>query len=168
MKQCYTPPWVFFTFLKLYKWYQIAQRITDIVIMVVSLLTRFCILQSQTRNDDILALLFLWSSFYGQVLKTEADNNSRVYMSHWPSHTWSKNSHPVQICYPLIKILLVQFSFKSAKFYGFFLIIAPINVFYSQIRKLVTWLWYRKKYVGLPIALWKPPQLSAMRLKHLL
>ena len=22
------PPWVFFTFLKLYKWYQIAQRIT--------------------------------------------------------------------------------------------------------------------------------------------
>ena len=23
-----TPPWVFFTFLKLYKWYQIAQRIT--------------------------------------------------------------------------------------------------------------------------------------------
>ena len=25
-----TPPWVFFTFLKLYKWYQIAQRITNI------------------------------------------------------------------------------------------------------------------------------------------
>ena len=24
-----TPPWVFFTFLKLYKWYQIAQRITS-------------------------------------------------------------------------------------------------------------------------------------------
>ena len=23
-----TPPWVFFTFFKLYKWYQIAQRIT--------------------------------------------------------------------------------------------------------------------------------------------
>ena len=23
-----TPPWLFFTFLKLYKWYQIAQRIT--------------------------------------------------------------------------------------------------------------------------------------------
>ena len=23
------PPWVFFTFFKLYKWYQIAQRITD-------------------------------------------------------------------------------------------------------------------------------------------
>ena len=23
-----TPPWVFFTFLKLYKWYQIAQRTT--------------------------------------------------------------------------------------------------------------------------------------------
>ena len=23
-----TPPWVFFTFLKLYKWYQITQRIT--------------------------------------------------------------------------------------------------------------------------------------------
>ena len=23
-----TPPWVFFTFLKLYKWYQIVQRIT--------------------------------------------------------------------------------------------------------------------------------------------
>ena len=23
-----TPPWVFFTFLKLYKWYQIAQNIT--------------------------------------------------------------------------------------------------------------------------------------------
>ena len=22
-----TPPWVFFTFIKLYKWYQIAQRI---------------------------------------------------------------------------------------------------------------------------------------------
>ena len=26
-----TPPWVFFTFLKLYKWYQIAQRITHIL-----------------------------------------------------------------------------------------------------------------------------------------
>ena len=25
-----TPPWVFFTFLKLYKWYQIAQNITFI------------------------------------------------------------------------------------------------------------------------------------------
>ena len=25
-----TPPWVFFTFFKLYKWYQIAQRITYI------------------------------------------------------------------------------------------------------------------------------------------
>ena len=24
-----TPPWVFFTFLKLYKWYQIAQRTTN-------------------------------------------------------------------------------------------------------------------------------------------
>ena len=24
-----TPPWVFFTFFKLYKWYQIAQRITN-------------------------------------------------------------------------------------------------------------------------------------------
>ena len=24
------PPWVFFTFFELYKWYQIAQRITDI------------------------------------------------------------------------------------------------------------------------------------------
>ena len=23
-----TPPWLFFTFFKLYKWYQIAQRIT--------------------------------------------------------------------------------------------------------------------------------------------
>ena len=25
-----TTPWVFFTFLKLYKWYQIAQNITDV------------------------------------------------------------------------------------------------------------------------------------------
>ena len=25
-----TPPWVFLTFFKLYKWYQIAQRITNI------------------------------------------------------------------------------------------------------------------------------------------
>ena len=24
----FTPPWVFFTFFKLYKWYQIVQRIT--------------------------------------------------------------------------------------------------------------------------------------------
>ena len=24
-----SPPWVFFTFFKLYKWYQIAQRTTD-------------------------------------------------------------------------------------------------------------------------------------------
>ena len=37
MDECYfyqkftksnTPPWVFFTFLKLYEWYQIAQNIT--------------------------------------------------------------------------------------------------------------------------------------------
>ena len=26
-----TPPWVFFTLLKLYKWYQIAQRITYVI-----------------------------------------------------------------------------------------------------------------------------------------
>ena len=26
--QSNTPPWMFFTFFKLYKWYQIAQRIT--------------------------------------------------------------------------------------------------------------------------------------------
>ena len=26
--KCNTPPWVFFTFFKLYKWYQIAQRMT--------------------------------------------------------------------------------------------------------------------------------------------
>ena len=34
-----TPPWVFFTFLKLHKWYQIAQRIT---IMSYSLWFLFC------------------------------------------------------------------------------------------------------------------------------
>ena len=30
MEECYfdTPPWVFFTFFNLYKWYQIAERIT--------------------------------------------------------------------------------------------------------------------------------------------
>ena len=26
-----TPPWVFFTFFKLYKWYQIVQRITYVI-----------------------------------------------------------------------------------------------------------------------------------------
>ena len=29
-----TPPWVFFTFLKLYKWYQIAQRITNSLLRI--------------------------------------------------------------------------------------------------------------------------------------
>ena len=29
-----TPPWVFFTFFKLYKWYQIAQRITNYYCMM--------------------------------------------------------------------------------------------------------------------------------------
>ena len=27
------PPWVFFTFLKLYTWYQIAQRVTNVFLM---------------------------------------------------------------------------------------------------------------------------------------
>ena len=35
-----TPPWVFFMFLKLYKWYQIAQRITYIDPQRLKLLTR--------------------------------------------------------------------------------------------------------------------------------
>ena len=30
-----TPPWVFFTFLKLYKWYQIAQRTTFFHVMTL-------------------------------------------------------------------------------------------------------------------------------------
>ena len=37
--KCNTPPWVFFTFLKIYKWYQIAQRIifTQLLRTVVSM-----------------------------------------------------------------------------------------------------------------------------------
>ena len=30
-----TPPWLFFTFLKLYKWYQIAQRITYMTLFFI-------------------------------------------------------------------------------------------------------------------------------------
>ena len=38
-----TPPWVFFTFLKLYKWYQIAQRITFVICDCFSLSSRYLI-----------------------------------------------------------------------------------------------------------------------------
>ena len=34
-----TPPWVFFTFFKLYKWYQIAQRITNVTHNIFQALT---------------------------------------------------------------------------------------------------------------------------------
>ena len=30
-----TPPWLFFTFFKLYKWYQIAQRITYMTLFFI-------------------------------------------------------------------------------------------------------------------------------------
>ena len=30
-----TPPWVFLAFFKLYKWYQIAQRITNVVLSII-------------------------------------------------------------------------------------------------------------------------------------
>ena len=45
-----TPPWMFFTFLKLYRWYQIAQHI---------LLTKisFCIFKILSKN---YVLLYLW------------------------------------------------------------------------------------------------------------
>ena len=32
MEECFFPPWVFFMFFKLYKWYQIAQPISYIII----------------------------------------------------------------------------------------------------------------------------------------
>ena len=46
-----TPPWVFFTFFKLYKWYQIAQRITIIFICFVSCLIDVNNLKSSGNTD---------------------------------------------------------------------------------------------------------------------
>ena len=36
-----TPPWVFFTFFKLYKWYQIAQNMTKLGLLLMEMASRF-------------------------------------------------------------------------------------------------------------------------------
>ena len=45
-----TPPWVFFTFFKLYKWYQIAQGITVSELLIRCLIALFLILITDLKH----------------------------------------------------------------------------------------------------------------------
>ena len=52
-----TPPWVFFTFLKLYRWYQIAQRVTYGLLLIWSL-------TNLTLLVKIVEIIFCYSTLY--------------------------------------------------------------------------------------------------------
>ena len=56
------PPWAFSTFLKLYKWYQIAQRITYSSLMMIPVLARLwicCLIQESIKRAPPYVLLTL-------------------------------------------------------------------------------------------------------------
>ena len=88
-----TPPWVFFTFLKLYKWYQIAQRITynpSILWMLVAPFYNFfmseksdCSLRSvSVRSYELLRFCTtFYKSYLFQILLAEFLDES--YETFW-------------------------------------------------------------------------------------
>ena len=51
-----TPPWVFFTFFKLYKWYQIAQRTTYFKSCWYSLHKKFVQTNKKIRSGNVISL----------------------------------------------------------------------------------------------------------------
>ena len=53
-----TPPWLFFTFLKLYKWFQIAQRIT-----YLSTVSRITFSLAVNFQSDVLCNLVLFVKY---------------------------------------------------------------------------------------------------------
>ena len=85
-----TSPWVFFTFLKLYKWYEIAQRITDEGLWTHGLM-KYRIFEAKhlnfywarTSNIDILLdyiLLLKFKSFSGGLYSNRKFKKSSIFI----------------------------------------------------------------------------------------
>ena len=89
-----TPPWVFFTFFKLYKWYQIAQRTTH---------------NLPKSNRWSYGKSWRRSFLLRNVLSVK--NNTPIYSNHQIIKIL-ENYFQNMNCFPLIKLILVLIHFK--------------------------------------------------------
>ena len=84
-----TPPWLFFTFLKLYKWYQIAQSITYLSKNTVLGFSTACFSNGHPPYPSRKILHFFAWSLWKTIHKTSVlcsstlKNNSKIYFFTW-------------------------------------------------------------------------------------
>ena len=89
-----TPPWVFFMIFKLYKWYQIAQRITNVLLWknafsstwTVYLLTvNNCFMQRFCQKYCLLKILFTITCLIESFFRLISDKSKVVRELPWES-----------------------------------------------------------------------------------